>query len=260
MVEALKPRPWGHPINPDDSFGSWLRRQREVREIGLREIAEASKISIRYLEAFEQDRFDVLPAPVFAKGFLREYAKFVGLDSDEVINYYLAASGREESEEDLEREVAPAKSAGKSYALYLVLGVAAVFLMVGSLSWFLRHRDTSEERPPMAAPVVALPEETPETVSEAVAEPTPLPLIVTLDFTQSCWVEAFVDGERAKSELRVQGESLRLEAQSEVRITLGNVAGASIEINGIPYAAAMRDGEAIVIDAELAQCLGETAD
>ena len=49
-----------------------------MREISLRDIAERTKISLRYLEAMEADRFDLLPAPVFAKGFLREYARYVG--------------------------------------------------------------------------------------------------------------------------------------------------------------------------------------
>ena len=75
----------------EGSFGAWLRRQREIREIDLREIADKTKISMRYLKAMEQDRFEVLPAPIFARGFLREYAKYVGLDADEVVNYYLAA-------------------------------------------------------------------------------------------------------------------------------------------------------------------------
>ena len=44
--------------------------QREMREISLRDIADRTKISRRYLEAMEADRFDLLPAPLFAKGFL----------------------------------------------------------------------------------------------------------------------------------------------------------------------------------------------
>ena len=68
------------PVAEPESFGTWLRRQREVREIDLREIADSSKVSMSYLRAFEEDRFDVLPAPLFAKGFLRQYARYVGLD------------------------------------------------------------------------------------------------------------------------------------------------------------------------------------
>ena len=78
------------------SFGDWLRRQREMREISLRDIAERTKISLRYLEAMEEDRFDLLPAPIFAKGFLREYARYVGLSPDEVVNHYLSVQQPEE--------------------------------------------------------------------------------------------------------------------------------------------------------------------
>ena len=72
------------------AFGDWLRRQREMREISLRDIADRTKISLRYLQAMEDDRFDLLPAPIFAKGFLREYARYVGLSPDEVVNHYLS--------------------------------------------------------------------------------------------------------------------------------------------------------------------------
>src|SRR3954465_7253148 len=81
------------------SFGDWLRRQRELREISLRDIAERTKISLRYLEAMEQDRFDLLPAPLFAKGFLREYARYVGLSPDDVVNHYLSVQKPDDMEE-----------------------------------------------------------------------------------------------------------------------------------------------------------------
>ena len=75
----------GPPPGGADSFGPWLRRQREIREIDLQEIADRTKISVRYLKAMEQDRFDLLPGTVFARGFLREYARYVGLSPDEVV-------------------------------------------------------------------------------------------------------------------------------------------------------------------------------
>ena len=83
---------------PQGSLGAWLRAQREARGVGLREIADASKISLRYLEALETDRFEVLPAPVFTRGFLREYARVVGLDPDEVVNLYLVVARDREPE------------------------------------------------------------------------------------------------------------------------------------------------------------------
>src|SRR5262245_32379222 len=90
--------PWDKSPEPEStaSFGDWLRRQREMREISLRDIADRTKISLRYLEAMEDDRFDLLPAPIFAKGFLREYARYVGLSPDDVVNHYLSVQAPEE--------------------------------------------------------------------------------------------------------------------------------------------------------------------
>ena len=93
-----RPPPWEKEAVQTEasSFGDWLRRQREMREISLRDIAERTKISLRYLEAMEADRFDLLPAPIFAKGFLREYARYVGLSPDDVVNHYLSVHHPEE--------------------------------------------------------------------------------------------------------------------------------------------------------------------
>jgi hypothetical protein len=70
-------------------FGEALRRERELREIGLREIANATKINLRYLEALEQGRFDILPGGVFNKGFIRAYARFIGADGEALVDRYM---------------------------------------------------------------------------------------------------------------------------------------------------------------------------
>lgn len=71
------------------SFGEELKRERELRDISLKEISEATKISIRFLEALEQNNFDILPGGVFNRGFIRAYARFIGIDGEEMVNAYL---------------------------------------------------------------------------------------------------------------------------------------------------------------------------
>ena len=61
---------------------------------------------------------------------------------------------------------------------------------------------------------------------------------VTVDFTADSWIDARVDGKSSFSELRVQGESLQLEAQQEVVLSLSNAGGAHVEVNGRPFALA----------------------
>ncbi len=71
------------------SFGQELKRERELRDISLKEISEATKISIRFLEALEQDNYDILPGGIFNRGFIRAYARFIGVDGEELVNAYV---------------------------------------------------------------------------------------------------------------------------------------------------------------------------
>src|SRR5213595_2752728 len=90
------------------SFGEELRREREIRAISLKEIADATKISKRFLEAIEKNDHKTLPAPVFTRGFVREYARYLGLNAEEMVNRYnYAAVGddRIEKSPHLERLV-----------------------------------------------------------------------------------------------------------------------------------------------------------
>ncbi|HEX4825296.1 MAG TPA: helix-turn-helix transcriptional regulator [Candidatus Polarisedimenticolaceae bacterium] len=77
------------------SFGESLRRERELRQISLREIAEATKINLRYLEALERNDFRHLPGGVFNKGFVKAYAQFIGVDPDAMTTAYLAEEQRQ---------------------------------------------------------------------------------------------------------------------------------------------------------------------
>jgi cytoskeletal protein RodZ len=72
-------------------FGEKLRKQREQRGLSIDAISNNTKISPRMLRALEDERFEQLPGGVFNKGFVRAYARQVGLNEDEAINEYLVA-------------------------------------------------------------------------------------------------------------------------------------------------------------------------
>ena len=61
-------------------IGEQLTRARLSRNLTIEEAEQGTRISGRFLQALEQERFEKIPAPVFAKGFLRSYAQFLGLD------------------------------------------------------------------------------------------------------------------------------------------------------------------------------------
>ena len=73
---------------PDD-FGSRLRDTRERRGVSLRQIANATKISVSVLEALERNDISRLPGGIFGRAFVRSYATEVGLDPEETIRQFL---------------------------------------------------------------------------------------------------------------------------------------------------------------------------
>jgi cytoskeletal protein RodZ len=74
-----------------ETIGTTLRRKRETRRMGLVEVSRVTRIPVGTLEAIEQDHFDDLPGEVFVKGFLKSYARTVGLVPDEIVARYAAS-------------------------------------------------------------------------------------------------------------------------------------------------------------------------
>jgi cytoskeleton protein RodZ len=91
------------------SLGQSLREAREERNISIEEIASATKISQRYLEALENDRLDVMPGEFFIKGIIRTYSRAIGLDGEEILSRYKTAGliGEPERKRHIFQKAAP---------------------------------------------------------------------------------------------------------------------------------------------------------
>lgn len=77
-------------ITPETEFsGALLRQLRESCEMSLDELSDATKINKRYLHAVEENDFETLPAPVYVRGFVSEYARALGLDPKAVRDSYM---------------------------------------------------------------------------------------------------------------------------------------------------------------------------
>ena len=73
-----------------NEFGDKFRKAREKKELSLDDVSNVTKISSRMLQAIEEENFDQLPGGVFNKGFIRAYAKHLGLNSEDAVTDYLA--------------------------------------------------------------------------------------------------------------------------------------------------------------------------
>ena len=73
-------------------FGEHLRREREMRGVSLEEIAGATRISTRFLDALEKEAWDRLPGGIFNRGFVRTVARFLGLEEESLLAEYTLAT------------------------------------------------------------------------------------------------------------------------------------------------------------------------
>ncbi|MBZ5508914.1 MAG: DUF4115 domain-containing protein [Acidobacteriia bacterium] len=146
------------------AFGDRLRREREMRGITLDEITESTKISRRHLEALEGEHFDQLPGGVFNKGFVRAYAHFLGIDEDQAVTDYAAASHEQPEPEDkfpleIHDEPDPDLNPRRSY-LPLAFAIAAlVGVLVGYAFWVRSkpHGTNAAATPSQPSPQASLP-------------------------------------------------------------------------------------------------------
>src|SRR5262249_17814931 len=67
-------------------FGEYLKRERTERHVALSDVAQATKIPLRTLERLEAGDVDALPAPVFVRGFVRAYARYLKLDEQAALD------------------------------------------------------------------------------------------------------------------------------------------------------------------------------
>src|SRR5689334_5048213 len=83
----------GTVVDARTSLAIWLRTGRAQKGLSLDDVARITKIQPRILERLEAGKHDGLPADVFVRGFVRSFAKCVGLDEDEALRRYAACGG-----------------------------------------------------------------------------------------------------------------------------------------------------------------------
>jgi len=240
------------------TFGQNLRRERELRGVSLREIADATKISIRFLQALEQDRIEILPGGVFRRSFVREYARFIGLDAERVVVEFGLAYG-----EGVEPGATRPAAHQPHHGVYVI--AAALLALVPLLlakAWRERQppRPATASSPQPAAPEVrsvVTPEAAPP-ASTADAEVIEL----TLNAKERCWVAVRADGRVVLDRVLIQGESEKVLAQGEIVLSVGNAGGITFSVDDRRGVSLGRSGEVrrnIVITRESLPSLVEDA-
>jgi cytoskeleton protein RodZ len=126
------------------NFGERLKRERELREVSPNEVVVATRISLRFLEALENEDWDKLPGGIFNRGFVRAIARYLGLDEEHLLAEYDLARGDQVPEPPPAPEnriPAPPKWIFAALALGVLAAIAAL-VMAGVYGWrrYAAHR------------------------------------------------------------------------------------------------------------------------
>lgn len=112
------------------NFGANFRKAREAKGLPLEKIAAETRISTRFLAAIENEAFQSLPGGIFNRGFIRAYADYLGLDSNQAVADYDRISSTVQEPADVLRDTERRPARNSDWNLYLVAAAILVALMV----------------------------------------------------------------------------------------------------------------------------------
>jgi cytoskeletal protein RodZ len=239
------PRQSGH-------VGGKLREARERKGVSLRQIANATKISVGMLDALERNDIKRLPGGIFSRAFVRSFANEVGLDPEKMTQEFIAqfsddsvatgaASTQIEDNEALE-------SARRTASTFIILAAVSVPVVAVILYFSIvgrRAPPVTTERVPAAEqdrPAVAAPSPStvvPDRASVPITDRRPAVetsgaerLTVNLVASRHCWISATVDGKNQVKRLLQAGDRSTFDVGRDLVLTTGDAGAVTMTVNG----------------------------
>ncbi|MFZ7102571.1 MAG: helix-turn-helix domain-containing protein [Peptococcaceae bacterium] len=231
-----------------------FKDKRREKDLSILDVEQGTKIRGKYIEAIEEENFDVLPGKVYVKGFIKSYAKYLNIENNEEIKRFLESDQVKEFHK--EELISPPpievnKGLSKKYVT-IILAVFAIALLFGVQSIYLKYIQKQPPKNPEQTPNSIdipneqpdLPEEVPDTPpeSDVASEPENITLsLKIIDVGQqeeACWIQIYTDSVLNFEGTLYEGEIKNIEAQDKVKITLGNAGVVELKLGtqelGIP--------------------------
>jgi cytoskeletal protein RodZ len=227
--------------------GRRLRQARMSRGMSLAEVSQKTKIPARLLEGLEGEQYELLPAGIFGRGYVRAVAQAVGLDGDELSHDF----GEEtapvviEPVDGFESEgprlhLAPEEPPRRRWATRTAAAVLLVISVVLVILWLGRERPAARvsSTPPASRSATPSTETVPARENRPVGtsgvQPAPAGggLQLAIEAARPCWVVLTVDGERVIHRLLQAGEHASAPVKDRAVLHTGDAAALGVSING----------------------------
>jgi cytoskeletal protein RodZ len=257
------------------NFGERLKREREMREVSLKEVTTATRIGSRFLEALENEQWDKLPGGIFNRGFVRAVARYLGLDEENLLAEYDLARG----EQSLPVPQPYENKIPRPPIWIPILGVLAMLALLGGLvaggiyGWrrIAAHRAakraSSSVLPPAqnrvgaptpaASTAVGL-----EPASNAVASSsTSVALDLSVSTSAATRVRILADGALLLDAELPAGDTRHFSARQQFEVTAADSSAVLLELNGRampPVGTPGASGTIVLSEKDLRQASGGT--
>ncbi len=233
--------------------GEHFRNAREEAGLSLDEIARNLKIRTAFLNALENDSFEGLPPDIYTRGFIREYAQYLGIPPEPLLEEYakqrilLSAKGKQE-------QASLRKSIALSRMRLIVPLVFAAALLLYLFS--LGHRipdetpkiDKTYPLPPAQKEVRSTQDEHAVATSQHVSsELLPKENRLTLTALDTTWIRIERQGEKDEEVFLRANESREWTSQNEFTLKIGNAGGVRIVLNGTDLGVPGETGQALTL-------------
>lgn len=227
------------------SLGERFRAAREQRGLTLSDVAEQLHIRSVYLAAIEEQNWKAIGAPVYTRGFLRTYARFLGLDAEDAVTEFNASEGASPAPQiSSQPSVAPyePRPGGGSLApLIWIAGVIAVALIGFVIYLYVTPTRGGQQQLAATAagqptaPSLANPNAT-NVPGSPTPSPAPSPLLakaMTIHLTAPSWLRVTVDGNVSIEGTFPAGTTKNFHGKTAV-VRVGNAGGVEITVDGKP--------------------------
>lgn len=235
------------PLTPDQDHlpGAQLKSKREEKGLSIEKVAETLHLHPRQIVALESDDYSVFSAPIFVVGYMRNYARLLGIDPEPLLSN-LGHQAAKTPEVQTEPVVATPRQwlPSQSSALIGLLAVVVILLA----TWALNRGPSATAPEGADVSMATVPEETDSAISasdpQATTEQEAVPQEpatratgeLVLRFSGDSWVEVTdADGKRLVGRMGRKDEELKLRGPLPLSVLLGNALNVRVEYNGEPY-------------------------
>lgn len=238
------------------TVGEILRAEREKKNLSVKDIENGTSIRALYITAIEEENYKIVPGEVYLKGFIRNYANYLGLDGKELVELYRQSQQSTVEQVPLEQRLKQERHKPRdpqeksSWGKYVAAGVV-IIAVVGAAAFMMPNNNSGQEKekqPPVAqnkstpVPAPAAPPQTPPNTTPAAVSS---PVVIKAKFSEECWTLVTADGKEIYEGVPKPGESFTWEAKKNIVITVGNAGGIDLVYNGQPVGKLGAKGEVV---------------